>query len=115
VCIKTGRPADGVVNATFSSLPSWTYLLLLAGIFPFLIALVFATEKVRAQVPIRKPVLDRYHDLGQRAWLCFGVAAACGMVAVIGVEWLWAAAVLAANAVANERAAARAPGPARGV
>jgi hypothetical protein len=98
VCIKTGTRPDGTVDVRFSSLPSWTYLLLFAGVFPFLIALVFANEVVRGQVPIREPVVRRFHELGRRALLCFGIAAVCSVVAVIGVEWMWAAAGLAAFA-----------------
>jgi hypothetical protein len=89
VCAKTGEPADGTVNVTFSVLPSWTYLLLLAGIFPFLIAWVFANERIPAQLPVRRSVVDRYHDLRWRALASFGIAVASGVVAVISVEWVW--------------------------
>lgn len=95
ICIKTGRPAHGMVDATFSVLPSWTYLLLLAGVFPFVIALLFAGERIVAQVPLRRSVLNRYHGLSLRARACVGVAVALAAVAVAsGFGWLWWPAVL---------------------
>lgn len=99
VCVKTGEPADGTVSVRFSSLPSWTFLLLLAGIFPFLIALVFANEQIVAQVPIRQPVLDHYHLLTRRASVCAGFAVACGVAAAVsGFAWMWWVAALGAVA-----------------
>jgi hypothetical protein len=81
--VKTGEPADGIVSVTFSMLPSWTFLLLFAGIFPFFIALVFANEQIVTQLPIHQSVLDRYHLLGRRAWAYFGIAVACGVAAAV--------------------------------
>lgn len=99
VCVKTGEPADGIVSVRFSMLPSWTFLLLLAGIFPFFIALVFANEQIVTQLPIHQSVLDRYHLLGRRAWAYFGIAVACGVAAAVsGFAWVWWAAAIAAVA-----------------
>jgi hypothetical protein len=90
ICLKTGGPADGTVCVEFATLPAWTYLLLLAGVFPFLIAVVFANERIVARVPLHRPVLHRYHDLTTRARLTFGVAVVCGVAAVVsGLSWLW--------------------------
>jgi hypothetical protein len=63
VCVKTGRPADGTVDVSFERLPPWTYLLLLAGIFPFFIALLLLRDRVRGQVPVSRSVVERYHAL----------------------------------------------------
>jgi hypothetical protein len=90
VCVKTGEPADQEIRATFSWLPPWTYLLLLAGIFPFLIALFFANEKITARLPVRTYVVDRHRQLTRRVWLLLGLAVGLGvLVGLVGEEWLW--------------------------
>ena len=52
VCAKTGVPTDGSTKIRFSSAPTWTWILLLFGIFPFLIAQYFATVHVEGIVPM---------------------------------------------------------------
>lgn len=100
VCVKTGTPADGTVTATFSYLPPWTFLLLLAGIFPFFIALMFAEEKIVAQLPLRTAVHHRHRQLTRRAWAFFGVAVVCGTAAAVSaLGWLWWGAAAAFVAV----------------
>lgn len=107
ICVKTGRPADGTVRVTFATLPAWTYLLLLAGIFPFLIAVVFANEQIVAQVPLRRPVLDRYHAFTMRARMTFGIAVVCGVAAAVSghgwIVWLAALAGIAGVAILLQR------------
>jgi hypothetical protein len=52
VCAKTGVPTDGYTKIRFSSAPTWTWILLLFGILPFLIAQFFATVRIDAIVPM---------------------------------------------------------------
>jgi hypothetical protein len=52
VCAKTGNPTDGYTRIRFSSAPTWTWILLLFGIFPFLIAHYFARVHVVGIVPM---------------------------------------------------------------
>jgi hypothetical protein len=52
VCAKTGGPAAGYTKVEFSSTPGWTLILLLFGIFPFLIAQHFARIHVVGLVPL---------------------------------------------------------------
>jgi hypothetical protein len=52
VCAKTGVQTDGYTKIRFSSAPAWTWILLLFGIFPFLIAQFFATVRIEAIVPM---------------------------------------------------------------
>lgn len=61
VCVVTGEDADGLVRFRFNSLPDWTWILLLFGVFPFLIATMFASDEVRGEVPVRAEVVERYH------------------------------------------------------
>jgi hypothetical protein len=61
VCAKTGDVADGFATIEFTSTPSWTWILLLFGIFPFLIAQYFSRVRVVGQVPMSGRAL-------QRAW-----------------------------------------------
>ena len=90
VCVKSGEPADQTIKATFRWLPPWTYLLLLAGVLPFLIAMVFADEKVVGRVPVRNLIVERHRRLGHLVWgwLAVVILAAVG-AAMAGPGWLW--------------------------
>lgn len=52
VCAKTGVPTEGWAKIRFSSAPTWTWILLLFVIFPFLIAQYFATVHIEGIVPM---------------------------------------------------------------
>lgn len=52
VCAKTGEPADQTIRQVFADLPGWTFLLILWGFIPFLIAAIFARRKVTVDLPI---------------------------------------------------------------
>jgi hypothetical protein len=84
VCAKTGVPTDGWAKIRFSSAPTWTWILLPFGIFPFLIAQSFATVHVEGIVPMS--------DVAQRRVTVFN-RLFIGLVAlgalVIVVAW-WA-------------------------
>lgn len=43
VCVVSGEEADGQVSFRFNSLPDWTWILLLFGVFPFLVATISAS------------------------------------------------------------------------
>jgi hypothetical protein len=90
ICIVSGRAADGTVTATFSRLPTWTYLLLLAGIVPFVIAALFAPERLRAEVPVHAATLEGYHRLSRRILLSWVFVLAFGAAAIFTTTgWLW--------------------------
>jgi hypothetical protein len=59
VCAKTGLHADGFTTIQVSNLPGWTLILLLFGIWPFLIAAYFATRRIKALVPMSDLALRR--------------------------------------------------------
>lgn len=59
VCAKTGDTADGFATLEFTSTPSWTWILLLFGIIPFLIAQYFSRSRVLARVPMSNRALRR--------------------------------------------------------
>jgi hypothetical protein len=59
VCAKTGLHADGFTTIRFSNLPGWTFILLLFGIWPFLIAAYFATRRIDGLVPMSDLALRR--------------------------------------------------------
>ena len=73
VCVKTGAPADGTVKATFERMPPWTFLLLLAGIFPFFIAALFLRERIQGRVPVTAEVIERYHAGKRWLWASWGL------------------------------------------
>jgi hypothetical protein len=108
ICVKTGAPADGLVEVECSTLPAWTYLLLLGGIVPFFIALIFASETIRGQVPVHRVVFDRYRRLNRQAWLFTAVAAMAGVTALLSdlgwvLWWVAGAAVIAAAVTFGRR------------
>ena len=51
VCVKTGLPAEVGVAKTYVWVPGWTLILILFGIFPFLIARQFAAHRVTLELP----------------------------------------------------------------
>jgi hypothetical protein len=58
-CAKTGAPADGFATVEFTSTPAWTWILLLFGILPFLIARAFSRVRVVGLVPMSDAALRR--------------------------------------------------------
>lgn len=59
VCAKSGEPADGMVGVKFGTTPGWTWILLLFGIFPFLIAAYFAQLRAQGLLPMSAAALAR--------------------------------------------------------
>jgi hypothetical protein len=72
VCVITGMPADDLVPVRFTSLPAWTFLLLFAGILPFLIAAWFAPQRIEGLLPVQASALRAYHRRRRRSWLSSG-------------------------------------------
>jgi hypothetical protein len=83
VCAKTGRPADGFTTLEFASAPGWTWILLLFGIFPFLIAQHFATRRIYARIPMSDLALRRIYAF-KWTYRIFFVAAAF----LLAIGWL---------------------------
>jgi hypothetical protein len=81
VCAKTGVPTDGYTKIRFSSAPPWTWILLLFGILPFLIAQHFATVRVEGIVPM-SDVAQRRVTVFNRLFI--GFVALGAIVIVIG-------------------------------
>jgi hypothetical protein len=81
VCAKTGEPTDGYTKIRFSSAPGWTWILLLFGIFPFLIAQYFATVHVEGIVPM-SDVAQRRVTVFNRLFI--GLVALGAIVFVVG-------------------------------
>ncbi len=52
LCMQCGAPAAVYRERTFSWYPSWVYLLLLAGLLPFIIVALVLTKKKRLSVPL---------------------------------------------------------------
>jgi hypothetical protein len=82
VCAKTGTPTDGYIKIRFSSAPPWTWILLLFGIFPFLIAQFFATVHVEGIVPMSGVAQQRVKVFNR---LFIGFVALGALV--IGIGW----------------------------
>lgn len=82
VCCKTGRHAELYNVWEFSDTPGWTWILLLFGIFPFLIATAFATERFRGVLPISIRSQTRLNTARRFVWV-FGIAAVvCGVLGI---------------------------------
>jgi hypothetical protein len=88
VCCKTGAPADGVQSWEFSNTPSWTWILLLFGVFPFLIATAFATERFSGLLPLSSVAASRLTVARRLIWLFGGAAVLCFAVAFAAYDSL---------------------------
>ena len=101
VCVVTGQDADSRVRIRFDSLPDWTWILLLFGVFPFLIATFFASEVVRGEVPVRRDVVERYHRRRRLSWI--GAAAGIAMLGLAiatGQPWVaWSGVAVVVSAI----------------
>ncbi|MDP9185128.1 MAG: hypothetical protein M3O29_05620, partial [Actinomycetota bacterium] len=81
VCAKTGGPADGFATIVFTSTPGWTWILLLFGILPFLIARYFSSVRIVGLVPMSDVALRR----GRAFTLTYrGFFALAGLVIAVG-------------------------------
>lgn len=86
VCAISGEPADTHLPVRFSHLPPWTYLLLFAGVLPFLIALWFAPEPIPGRLPVRAEVVRSWRRRRRRATVAT-VAAFVVVVAALALGW----------------------------
>lgn len=77
VCCKTGAPADGLERWEFSNTPTWTWILLPFGIFPFLIATAFVTERFSGLLPISSVAAGRLSVARKLIWSFGGAALGC--------------------------------------
>ena len=83
MCAKTGEAADDYVPIEFTSTPGWTWILLLFGIIPFLIARAFSTVRVVGLVPFSEVARRRRRAFN---WLCIGFLLVSVVVLVIGIR-----------------------------
>ena len=75
VCVRTGDRADRVLGMTLRSLPRWTYLLLLFGVLPFVVAFAFTRTISHGVVPISDGPLQRIRRARAAALALFAAGA----------------------------------------
>jgi hypothetical protein len=88
VCVVTGQPTDILARTRFEWLPDWTWILLLFGVLPFLVAVAFASERIPALIPLSQEAVDRRRGHRRRAILA-GAAGAALFAAAYVVEEVW--------------------------
>jgi hypothetical protein len=82
LCLKCGAEADSDVTNTFTWVPSWVIVIILAGLLPWLIVASLLRKSMRVTVPMcgrhRGHWLNRrlYLWLGLLGWIAYGVALA---------------------------------------
>ncbi len=59
LCAKTGGRPDDTVRVVATPSPGWTWILLLFGLFPFLIARAFAKPRIVGVIPMSSYALRR--------------------------------------------------------
>jgi hypothetical protein len=74
VCAKTGTRADGSTTIRIGNTPGWTWILLFFGVFPFLIAVYFATRRIDAIIPMSDLALRRLRAYTRTYLILLGVA-----------------------------------------
>jgi hypothetical protein len=84
VCAKTGLPAEGFTSVRFSKLPGWTWILLLFGIWPFLIAWYFATRRINGLVPMSDLALRRVRAFTLTYAIFFTLAVVVFLIGAFG-------------------------------
>jgi hypothetical protein len=84
VCAKTGMRADGFTTVRVSNLPGWTWILLLFGIWPFLIAAYFATRRIDALVPMSGLALRRVRAFTATYAILFTLAVVLFFIGLFG-------------------------------
>ena len=80
VCVVTGLPTDRVVGVTFTWAPSWTWVLLLFGIVPCLIARWFTAREIFCVLPLDATAHTQYRS--RRRGIVNGIAAGIALVIV---------------------------------
>lgn len=85
VCVLTGEPADGLVAVRLPATPSWTWVLLLFGFVPFLLASGFATRYVEGELPVTQAAHARSRRRRRTAWWAIGGGVAVILVG-IGIQ-----------------------------
>lgn len=80
VCVRTGLPADGLVDVRFRPMPGWIVVLLFFGFFPFLVGVALGSDLVVGQLPVTHHVVERHHRLGRWA-----TALAATAIAIVGL------------------------------
>jgi len=75
VCAKTGLRADGFATIRVGNTPGWTWILLFFGVFPFLIAVYFATRRIDALIPMSDLALRRLRAFTRIYLIFFALAA----------------------------------------
>ena len=88
VCCKTGRPADLSRRWEFSHTPGWMWILLLFGVFPFLIATAFATERFAGVLPWSARAESRLLVSKRLVWLFGASAVASFLIALVAYDTL---------------------------
>jgi hypothetical protein len=83
VCILTGARSDVRARLILDSNPSWTWILLLFGFFPFLIARNFAAVKVDAVIPFSDAAWNAHR---RRMRIASGIALTGVAVLVAGIS-----------------------------
>lgn len=82
VCAKTGNYADAWATIEFRSTPNWVWIMLLFGIFPFLIADYFAKVRVVGHIPMSSVALQRAQWF---RWSWWGALAVAVLLVAVGL------------------------------
>lgn len=92
VCVLSGEPADGTIWFRLSHTPAWTFLLILFGILPFLIAEYFTTERIKVTLPVTRAALARLRRMRRLRTALLLVGVALFVVALVAgsTALLWA-------------------------
>jgi hypothetical protein len=89
VCCKTGVHTDNYVRMRFVQTPSWTWILLPFGFFPFLIARLFVAQEFDGVLPMSPQVAKRLNRL-RRATFLVGALGLTGLIAGVFGETAFA-------------------------
>jgi hypothetical protein len=87
LCMRCGAPATLVRKRTFSWMPPWVGVLILAGLLPYVIVASVMTKRMRVHVPLCDAHKNHWV---WRAWVTYG-----GLAVLGGLLILWIALMIA--------------------
>ena len=83
VCVKTGEPTDDMLRLRGSAAPEWTTVMILFGLFAWIVAQTMSSRRYNLVLPFDSAVLRRYRKWGRVAWSCVGLGLVLTVVAAL--------------------------------
>jgi hypothetical protein len=88
MCVRCGEDAGVSRWRRFAWMPGWAYVLILAGLLPWLLAVLFTRRTMAVMVPVCHRHVNQWRNLNLYMWLGLLFWIAYAVVAVLAVDEL---------------------------